>query len=202
MRSVQLLWSQVDVERAEMAGNIIPAIATTNAIVAGLIVLQCLKVLQKQMEDLRLVYVSRRSDKALSATKPPVPEPRCAICRTPYVKLAIHPKTLTMQTFVDEVVKKQVGYPGEVTVRDGRRIIFDPDADESGEKTFEELNISLSTMLEVDDEDTELISSVFVFSECVPSTSCPLYHTDLMCCSKTAKRRATMETRRRYVKAL
>ena len=32
---------------AEMAGNIIPAIATTNAIIAGLIVLQALHLLRR-----------------------------------------------------------------------------------------------------------------------------------------------------------
>lgn len=40
-----------------MAGNIIPAIATTNAVIAGLIVLEGLKVLTGKLEAARTVSV-------------------------------------------------------------------------------------------------------------------------------------------------
>lgn len=38
-----------------MAGNIIPAIATTNAIIAGLIVIEAMKILQKKNDLLRMI---------------------------------------------------------------------------------------------------------------------------------------------------
>lgn len=145
-----------------MAGNIIPAIATTNAIVAGLIVLQCLKVLQQKWSDLRLVYVARHSEKALSSTNISKPNPNCAVCRTPYVHLAADVNKLTISDFVEEVVRAKVGYPGDVAVRDGSRILFDPDAEENGAKTFAEMGISPSTLLTVDDEEGDLTSTVFV----------------------------------------
>lgn len=40
-----------------MAGNIIPAIATTNAITAGIVVMHTFKVLQEQFEKCFTVYV-------------------------------------------------------------------------------------------------------------------------------------------------
>ena len=42
-----------------MAGNIIPAIATTNAIIAGIIVMQGMLVLQGQMDKCTTVYLNR-----------------------------------------------------------------------------------------------------------------------------------------------
>ena len=42
-------------EVKEMAGNIIPAIATTNAIVAGMSVMLALKVLNQQLEKCQYV---------------------------------------------------------------------------------------------------------------------------------------------------
>jgi hypothetical protein len=38
-----------------MAGSIIPAIATTNAIIASMIVVRAIKVLQEEIQDLRNV---------------------------------------------------------------------------------------------------------------------------------------------------
>lgn len=43
-----------------MAGNIIPAIATTNAITAGLVVMRAFKVLLEQYDDCQSVYVRLR----------------------------------------------------------------------------------------------------------------------------------------------
>jgi len=40
-----------------MAGNIIPAIATTNAIIAGMIVMQSFKVLNEKLNECKTVHI-------------------------------------------------------------------------------------------------------------------------------------------------
>jgi ubiquitin-like 1-activating enzyme E1 B len=40
-----------------MAGNIIPAIATTNAIIAGMIVMQSFKVLNGKLDECKTVHI-------------------------------------------------------------------------------------------------------------------------------------------------
>lgn len=45
-----------------MAGNIIPAIATTNAITAGIVVMRALNVLQEQFDQCQSVYVRLRQN--------------------------------------------------------------------------------------------------------------------------------------------
>ena len=42
------------------AGNIIPAIATTNAVIAGLIVLEAFKMLGKRESECQNIYLNRR----------------------------------------------------------------------------------------------------------------------------------------------
>lgn len=43
-----------------MAGNIIPAIATTNAITAGIVVMRAFNVLQENYEQCQSVYIRLR----------------------------------------------------------------------------------------------------------------------------------------------
>lgn len=66
-----------------MAGNIIPAIATTNACVAGMIVVEALKVVRNELEKARWVFISRKPNprgKILVDGAPVKPNPDCYVC--------------------------------------------------------------------------------------------------------------------------
>lgn len=66
-----------------MAGNIIPAIATTNACVAGMIVIEALKVIRGELGKSRWVFIARAPNprgKILVDEVPYKPNPKCYVC--------------------------------------------------------------------------------------------------------------------------
>ncbi|KAK9841863.1 hypothetical protein WJX81_007903 [Elliptochloris bilobata] len=93
-----------------MAGNIIHAIATTNAIVGGLIVVEALKILAGQPDKCKVTYVlEHQSSKRLLATMPPDgPSRGCAVCGTAQLRLAINTRTATLSHLVSQVLKKRL----------------------------------------------------------------------------------------------
>ena len=66
----------------EMAGNIIPAIATSNAIIAGLIVLQAVRVLRRQLEKCKDVSLRKESvsNKLICPNAPDERNANCVVC--------------------------------------------------------------------------------------------------------------------------
>lgn len=102
-----------------IAGNIIPAIATTNAIVAGLQVQQAVRLLDPALsEDDRMsrcshAYVLRmptRKGYYLQPTRPEPPNPACFVCSTPQLILQIDINTTTLDFLVQKVLKGRLGF--------------------------------------------------------------------------------------------
>jgi len=85
----------------EMAGNIIPAIATTNAVVAGLCVLQARHVLSGSLELARMVFISRRPDQAFVSEALRPPNPYCQVCQIVRAEL----KCPTDSTTLGQVIR-------------------------------------------------------------------------------------------------
>jgi ubiquitin-like 1-activating enzyme E1 B len=82
--------SRFDVK--QKAGNIIAAIATTNAIIAGLIVLEALKVVNGEIEACRFTYLFKEpnpSGKLLNALKLDEKNPACFVCSQNFVTLEV-----------------------------------------------------------------------------------------------------------------
>ena len=88
-----------------MAGNIIPAIATTNAIIAGLIVMQAMNLLSRDYTKMTNPYLRADPSKVLGTFIPRPPDPQCAVCRDVYVPFKIDTARITLQAFVKDVVQ-------------------------------------------------------------------------------------------------
>ncbi|KAG1767089.1 hypothetical protein EDD22DRAFT_978259 [Suillus occidentalis] len=125
-------------EIKEMAGNIIPAIATTNAIISGLIVLQAVHLLRKSYAQLRNVHVQFKPTNPLSTSTMCPPNPQCGVCRDTYTKVLCDPARVTLSELVDGVLG---GDKREVSVYEDKRVLSDPDWDDNLERTLESLNV-------------------------------------------------------------
>ena len=118
-----------------IAGNIIPAIATTNAIVAGLQILQAFHILRVQLEAdekkgggdaaaakeaegrykscCRTQYCLRNPTRKGFLLQPsPLadPNPKCFVCRSATVDVTLDTKTWTMEQLLKLIIKGQLGF--------------------------------------------------------------------------------------------
>ncbi|KAI0674079.1 hypothetical protein C8Q78DRAFT_1012729 [Trametes maxima] len=146
-------------EIKEMAGNIIPAIATTNAIIAGLIVLQALHLLRKSYTALRNVHVQFKPSMPLSAIAMCAPNPSCGVCRDTYTEVLCDPARVTLKVLVDGVLGRMGEGEGseegpvEVSVYEDKRVLSDPDWDDNDERTLESLSVTRGKFLAIVDEE-------------------------------------------------
>ena len=110
-----------------IAGNIIPAIATTNAICAGLQILQAFAILKAQLEKreslkdscyyINCIRNRTRNGLYLTASKLEDPNPNCFVCKNATIPLTLNVNEWTLERFLEIIVKKKLGF--EVRIKMG-----------------------------------------------------------------------------------
>jgi len=158
------LHSEWDIK--QMAGNIIPAIATSNALTASLCVLESFKILRSQLwsevhqsnpgvngmtaangkdEGLlggaKTVFLqSKSTDRLLVSQALAPPNPECAVCSPTYAKLIL-PSTGSPQIReIVQVLKDAVGYE-EMAISVNDTLIYDPDLDDNLDKPISDFGV-------------------------------------------------------------
>ncbi|CAH8599309.1 unnamed protein product [Schistosoma bovis] len=149
-----------------LAGNIIPAVASTNAIVAGLMVLQARHILSKHFERIRTVYIHRRptgrrgNRRLVVPVEPALPNPSCLVCsdsvRNSQLHLLCAPELLTLRILRDRILVRHLGMLApDVEVPDRGIILISSEEDETDEetlnKTLADFKLTHGTCLQCDD---------------------------------------------------
>ncbi|KAH8270002.1 hypothetical protein KR018_002130 [Drosophila ironensis] len=147
-------------EVKSMAGNIIPAIATTNAITAGISVMRALNALEANWHKCKAVYARLRQNARNQFLVPDtilaLPNPNCYVCSLdPAITLKIDTKKMRVKDLRDEVLVKALNMVDpEVTIQTTGSIVISSDEDETeanNQKQLAEVNILEGVILTVDD---------------------------------------------------
>jgi ubiquitin-like 1-activating enzyme E1 B len=152
--------SQFEIE--SIAGSIIPAIATTNAIVAGLQCANLVKLLKftsaYKTKDVWVQYPKPSSSGyILQPSNHSLPNPNCYACSTEFVKIYIKDdfSTVTLKSLVQSEIIDKLGLK-EPTLFSGKgTVIYDPFDDEeesSPEMTLKEWDLEPGVILQVEGE--------------------------------------------------
>lgn len=162
----------------QMAGNIIPAIATTNAMTAGLCVLQAFKVMRDDLEKAKMVFLVRSTERVISVESLRPPKPECPVCSVTQSTLIVDTARATLNDLVKDFLKLELGYGEEFSVSSEAGILYDPELDDNLPKKFGELGVKGDSFITVVDEedDNPRVNLVLAISEqSLPEDSKPIH---------------------------
>ncbi|GAA5895351.1 hypothetical protein JCM6882_006228 [Rhodosporidiobolus microsporus] len=150
--------SQTRWQVKEYAGNIIPAIATTNAIIAAALVQQSLHLLRggsSVSSGAKNIWLKRTDQRVFDVANLDKPNPYCAVCRVVYAPVRVR-DDVTLGEFVGALVGegKAVPFEGFVSVQEGTRLVWETeDFEDNKDKTLKELEMGEGKFVTVNDDE-------------------------------------------------
>lgn len=146
----------------QIAGNIIPAIATTNAIISGFSNLASLNYWSDNFDpkQAKNVFISIKENKRATSAIVDLPSPKCASCRKVSRGIFKFSKSvfdLALSELIAKI-KEKYGFNDEISLILGRgELVYDFDfGDNVDKKLFEINSFKSNEILLVQDEDDEL----------------------------------------------
>jgi ubiquitin-like 1-activating enzyme E1 B len=135
-----------------IAGNIIPATATTNAVIAGFSSLLSLKLfsISDPIQESRAVFTSQSLDKFVASSHLSGPNPECQSCSIPRGVINLD-KELTIEDLLSRVIEKY-GYDEDLSLSIGSKLLYDLDFDDNKDRKLSELGVTYGSTLNIADE--------------------------------------------------
>lgn len=143
----------------QMAGNIIPAIATTNAMIAALCVLQAYKVMKGEFGKTREIFLQRAN---MVGDSSDLPNPECTVCSRTMARVQIDLDKATVKDLI-ETLKSDLSYGIDfnVNTESPQLIVYDymeaEDDEEAAEKRLgmklSDFDVKAGTSLIVHDDE-------------------------------------------------
>ncbi|XP_044269565.1 SUMO-activating enzyme subunit 2 [Tribolium madens] len=143
-----------------IAGNIIPAIATANALIAGVAVLYAFRVLRNEFENCPTIYLRQKSvySKVLLASDNGLqkPNPNCYVCSSkPIVNVFVNVNKMLVNEFETEILKNTLNMVAPDAILDGKGVVVisseEGETEINSNKKLCEVGIVDGSILKVDD---------------------------------------------------
>lgn len=150
------LKSKFDIK--EIAGNIIPAIATTNAIISGLLNLASLSFWSSKFDpkNTKTTFLSNKENKRATSALVDGPNPNCASCGLAsrgIVEMSSESFDMTLEQFL-LAIKEKYGYDDEVSLILGKsKLIYDFDFDDNLQRTLRSIGFTGNSNVLIQDEE-------------------------------------------------